>query len=200
MTNSIPLYIYLVLSRVAYKLYHPDDWLANVKRVDGQERASRPLICNPYPCCLSHGVILGSSTDACCRNWMRSHRVAAVLNVTPDVPCFFANDGIIYKQIGIGDDSRHHFSGELLDEASEFMSLHSGNKRVVFVHCVMGRSRSVCVCCYHFMKRYGMSFIDIYTTIKDMRPQVHVNQNFIYDLKREFPLDTTIDTMLSSNA
>jgi protein-tyrosine phosphatase len=125
--------------------------------------------------------------------------VRAVVNVTPDVPCFFGHGGVAYARVNIDDNEHSSFDTTMLHDASAFIAEHTQGGDTVLVHCVMGRSRSVCVCCYHFMKQYDMTFGDIYSLIQLGRPQVRVNQNFIHNLVREFPDDESLRAFIAAS-
>ena len=200
-TPEVFMYIHLLFNRIVYKLSRPSDWMVSVYRVHDPNTPVRPSATTA--CTLPHGVVLGSSFDACSADMFRKKNIRAVVNVTPDVPCFFQNDDasltpIDYLQIPIDDHERSTFNTHMLQGASAFITSHTGAGGQVLVHCVMGRSRSVCVCCYHLMKQHGMVFEDIYSTIQTLRPQVCVNQNFVHDLAREFPHDTGLQRFMAT--
>lgn len=196
MTSDVLMYMYLILSRVAHKLSHPLDWMTPVYRASMHDPYNQPA--NQLPCHLPHGVILGSSNDACSAELFRSASVIAVVNATPDVPCFFAHDGVAYTRLPIDDNANANFSPSMFECASDFITKHTNTGCNVLVHCVMGRSRSVCVCCYHFMRKYNMPFSKIYEHIVKNRPQIHVNRNFFKDLSREFPEDKSLIQFIDS--
>ena len=196
-TPEVFMYIHLLFNRIVYKLSHPSDWMVSVYRVHDPNTHPRPAAV--AACVLPHGVVLGSSFDACSSDQFKEKDIRAVVNATPDVPCFFqsVSPPVDYLRLGIDDNERSTFNVDMLQNASAFITKHTSAGGRVLVHCVMGRSRSVCVCCYHFMRHHGMSFETIYTTIQTHRPQVRVNQNFIHDLAREFPRDESLQRFMT---
>lgn len=195
--TEVLMYIHLLFNRLVYKLSRPSDWMAPVYRVHDPNAPPRPSV--PVACTLPHGVMLGSSFDACSSDLFESMDIRAVVNVTPDIPCFFRDKSVAYVRMSIDDNERSRFCTDMLQSASDFITEQVRLGGQVLVHCVMGRSRSVCVCCYHFMKQHGMSFAEIYGLISVRRPQVRVNQNFVHDLAREFPRDGSLQKFMSSS-
>ena len=196
MASDMLMYMHLLLSRITYKITHPLVWMTPVFRASVHNPYNQPA--NQRPCYLPHGVILGSCVDACSVDLFRTAPVLAVVNATPDVPCFFAHDGVAYVKFPIHDNANASFTASTFERASAFISKHTAQGCNVLVHCVMGRSRSVCICCYHFMKQHKLPFREIYQLILQNRPQVHVNLNFFEDLAREFPHDSGLSRFIES--
>lgn len=195
--TEVFMHLHLLFNRIVYKLSHPSDWMVSVYRMHDPNAITHAPA--PGVCALPHGVVLGSSLDACSTDLFKRMDIRAVVNATPDVPCFFCDASVAYVRLDIDDNERASFQTDMLQSASAFITEHARAGGQVLVHCVMGRSRSVCVCCYHFMKQHGMSFGTIYGIIKKHRPQVRVNQNFVHDLAREFPHDESLRRFMAAS-
>jgi len=96
-------------------------------------------------------LYLGDKENAQNLNTLLQHNITHIVNVTPDVPCFYPQQ-FTYLQLPV-DDNTEDLTNHL-EQAREF--IHSG--QAVFVHCHVGASRSPTVVIYYLMKNCGWSY------------------------------------------
>lgn len=91
------------------------------------------------------GLWVGGVEEAFDLNLLASARITAVLNVATELE-FAGRVGLEYNKLGIEDDSRIDDLRDILPDAMKLLRdevmVRGG---VVMVHCLEGRSRSVCV-------------------------------------------------------
>lgn len=129
---------------------------------------------------------VGSAMNATDAHFVRSLPVAGIVNVTPEVPRFFEGEGVRYHQILVRDDRGCEIPRELFEGAARFIDqrLREEPTGHVLVHCFVGRSRSVAICCYYMMTRHGQSFERCYRELAEKRPFVRINERFTEALRR----------------
>lgn len=80
-----------------------------------------------------------------------------------------------YHKIGIADDDEHSDIRDILIPCITWIhdALHHA-KSVVCVHCLEGKSRSVCVCIAYLCKYHKMTFADALDLVTTKRPCVDI--------------------------
>ena len=66
----------------------------------------------------------------------------------------------------------------MYEQTAEFIESEIRKGGQVLVHCFVGRSRSVAICCYYMMTRLRFNFQSSYRHISNLRPHSKINQNF----------------------
>ena len=131
---------------------------------------------------------VGSALNAADAHFVRSVPIVGIVNVTPEVPRLFEAEGVLYHQILVRDDAGCDIPREVFEDAARFIDarLAEEPRGHVLVHCFVGRSRSVALCCYHMMTRgpRRRSFDECYLEVAELRPFVRVNERFAATLRR----------------
>lgn len=133
-----------------------------------------------------HGRLwVGSAMNATDAHFVRSVPIVGIVNVTPEVPRFFEGEGVRYHQIVVRDDRGCEISRGVFEDAARFIdaTLAAHPNGHVLVHCFVGRSRSVAICCYYMMTRHRMSFDRCYRDLAEKRPFVRINERFAAALR-----------------
>jgi hypothetical protein len=127
---------------------------------------------------------VGSAINAADQYFIQSIPIVGVVNVTPEVPNFY-NSTVSYCNIAIRDDQDCCITHELYEQAARFIDglLEQHPVGHVLVHCFVGRSRSVAVCCYWMMTRHSYRFRDCYAHITAKRPYARINEQFARTLR-----------------
>ena len=127
---------------------------------------------------------VGSAINAADQYFLDSVPIAGIVNVTPEVPNFYTRT-VSYCNISIRDDQDCTITIALYEQAALFIDgiLKDSPGAHVLVHCFVGRSRSVAVCCYWLMTRHGFSFNECYSHISDKRPYARINESFSRTLR-----------------
>lgn len=137
---------------------------------------------NRYPAQILPFLYLGTKQDSESFELLSKLRIKYVLNVTPNIPNCFENNGIKYMQIPIMD----HWSQNLaafFPEAIEFIDEARRAKCGILVHCLAGVSRSVTVTVAYLMQKLCLSLNDAYDFVKERKSNISPNFNFMGQLK-----------------
>jgi len=137
------------------------------------------------------GLWIGDMFAAGDRNFMLRNRIGAVLNVTPDVPNHFSDEGIEYMQLVLDDSLKPTDIRKMSNYLPHAVSFIYKNKNVdnknILVHCHAGRQRSATCVAAYLKTMYDHKTIDeIIQFIISKRPQCfHFGQsvNFWDSLK-----------------
>ncbi|XP_011410132.1 PREDICTED: dual specificity protein phosphatase 6-like [Amphimedon queenslandica] len=146
-------------------------------------------------------LVLGSEKDARSKLVFDWFNITYVLNVTPTCPNNFEGAGVVYKRIPVSDTGTQKLSNKFT-EAFEYIEEIRKKNGVVLIHCMAGISRSVTLTIAYLMAHFGMSMQDAYQFVKDKRPAISPNLNFmgqLVEFERELqknPSPTTLDIKL----
>ncbi|XWV26338.1 dual specificity protein phosphatase 14 [Tupanvirus soda lake] len=80
------------------------------------------------------------------------------------------------------DDGFDARIGKYLDKIADTINNYILQNKIIYIHCVQGRSRSATIVIYYFMKYHKMRFVDAYNKLLQIRPCVSPNINFINEL------------------
>lgn len=105
-----------------------------------------------------------------------------ILNLTPLCPNFFSQrPDMHYKQIKINDSNQEDIE-QHFDEAIQFIDEAREQGSGVLVHCHAGVSRSATVTVAYIMRKEGMCLTEAYKFVKELRPVISPNLNFMGQL------------------
>ncbi len=109
---------------------------------------------------------------------IKKYGIEKIINVTKEIPNSFPE--IEYLKINIRD-TRDNFIEEYLDKTYKFILDNS--KKMILIHCYMGSSRSAIIVVYYLVKRHNKTVDEAIEYIKNIRPLVNININFVNELK-----------------
>lgn len=140
------------------------------------------------------GLFLGNAFNASNYSTVNSLGIVRIINVSMDIPNYFdvkqnKAGSIEYLNIPIQDDNHHHIS-QWIPTILAFIDQYYGknsNKspcelEPLMVHCYMGSSRSASVVCIILMHIYGYTKDAAVALLKEKRPIVNMNINFLHDI------------------
>nr|XP_019570331.1 PREDICTED: dual specificity protein phosphatase 8 [Rhinolophus sinicus] len=126
-------------------------------------------------------LYLGSQKDVLNKDLMTQNGISYVLNASnscpkPDFICESR-----FMRIPINDNYCEKLL-PWLDKSIEFIDKAKLSSCQVIVHCLAGISRSATIAIAYIMKTMGMSSDDAYRFVKDRRPSISPNFNFLGQL------------------
>ena len=127
-------------------------------------------------------LYLGNFRASSSLELLKEKRITHVLVVGRHLGQFFPDD-ITYHQIYIEDKEDVDIS-LYFQQAIIFISQHINNKKVVFVHCAAGISRSASMVIAYLIYKRNISFEEAYTICKNGRPFISPNLRFVDELKK----------------
>lgn len=149
-----------------------------------------PTTCEPVPgrpqgtpvTAILPYLYLGNEEGAADEALIDRLSIKYILNLTPRCPNFFSQrPDIHYKQIKIHDSNQEDI-GQHFDEAIQFIDEAREHGYGVLVHCHAGVSRSATVTVAYIMKQQGLCLGDAYKFVKELRPVISPNLNFMGQL------------------
>lgn len=139
-------------------------------------------------------LFLGNATNSEDSQALAKHSIQYILNVTPDLPNVFEDQGSIkYMQIPITD----HWSQNLAShfpKAIEFIDEARSHQKGVLVHCLAGISRSVTITVAYLMYKCSLNLNDAFNLVRSRKSNIAPNFHFMEQLlnfERELKLDVS---------
>jgi protein-tyrosine phosphatase len=126
-------------------------------------------------------VFIGNQRDASSKEKLMELGITHILNVTSHLPLHFENDGIEYKRLPASDSGSQNLK-QYFAEAISFIDDARDKNGKVLVHCQAGVSRSPTIVAAYLMARSHKSLQEAFAFIREQRPIVAPNINFMGQL------------------
>jgi len=126
-------------------------------------------------------LFIGNQRDAANRERLNELGVTHILNVTSHLPQHFENEGITYKRLPATDNGSQNLK-QYFSEAINFIECARKSNGKVLVHCQAGVSRSPTIVAAYLIATSYKTLTEAFTVIKDRRPIVAPNINFMGQL------------------
>ncbi|XP_030416441.1 dual specificity protein phosphatase 8 isoform X1 [Gopherus evgoodei] len=138
-------------------------------------------VANVGPTRILPHLYLGSQKDVLNKDLMTRNGISYVLNASNSCPKpdFICDSH--FMRIPVNDNYCEKLL-PWLDKSIEFIDKAKVSSCQVIVHCLAGISRSATIAIAYIMKTMGMSSDDAYRFVKDRRPSISPNFNFLGQL------------------
>lgn len=155
-------------------------------------------VANVGPTRILPHLYLGSQKDVLNKDLMAQNGITYVLNAsnTCPKPDFISESH--FMRIPVNDNYCEKLL-PWLEKTNEFIDKAKVSNCRVIVHCLAGISRSATIAIAYIMKTMGLSSDDAYRFVKDRRPSISPNFNFLGQLL-EFEKDLRLLQALTSNS
>ncbi|XP_061826012.1 dual specificity protein phosphatase 8 isoform X1 [Nerophis lumbriciformis] len=155
-------------------------------------------VANVGPTRILPHLYLGSQKDVLNKDLMLQNGITYVLNAsnTCPKPDFISESH--FMRIPVNDNYCEKLL-PWLDKTNEFIDKAKVSNCRVIVHCLAGISRSATIAIAYIMKTMGLSSDDAYRFVKDRRPSISPNFNFLGQLL-EFEKELRLLQALTSSA
>ena len=113
-------------------------------------------------------LVVGSFEESFNIDILSKQKISHILNVAAE--CEVSERvGLVYAKHAVADDCKDEDISVILDECLDYIRKAHTEGGTVFVHCLEGKSRSICVCIAYMVKVLCWDFQDAYTTIASKR-------------------------------
>ena len=116
-------------------------------------------------------LIIGSLDESFDHVLLDTYNITHVLNTASEVNITKRVDRV-YEKHGVPDDCHDSDIRSIIDESIKFIEDAHKNDGVVFVHCLEGKSRSVCVVVAYMVRVLRWNFNDALSYISSVRPHI----------------------------
>ncbi|KAK9890845.1 hypothetical protein WA026_012191 [Henosepilachna vigintioctopunctata] len=137
-------------------------------------------------------LFLGNAVNSEDSQALARHNIQYILNVTPDLPNVFEDQGNMkYMQIPITD----HYSQDLaihFPKAIDFIEEARSRQKGVLVHCLAGISRSVTITVAYLMRKCSLNLNDAFNLVRSRKSNIAPNFHFmkqLHDFERDLKLN-----------
>ena len=177
--------------QIGYRMIHDQYWYVisriwkyqSVKRIDQYEGTTK-RIKNFFnePSTIIDGLYLGNIYNAADLNTLKNLEITYVVNVSKNISNYFP-DKFTYFNIKIDDINSESFQDDLIELVNDMHKLINEENKKIFVHCLMGSSRSATVILLYMMKYLDLELDVAYNKLKEIRPTINVNTTFMNQLR-----------------
>ncbi|XP_041131993.1 dual specificity protein phosphatase 8-like isoform X2 [Polyodon spathula] len=138
-------------------------------------------VANVGPTCILPHLYLGSQKDVLNKDLMAQNGITFVLNASNSCPKPDFISESHFMRIPVNDNYCEKLL-PWLDKTNGFIDKAKVSNCRVIVHCLAGISRSATIAIAYIMKTMGLSSDDAYRFVKDRRPSISPNFNFLGQL------------------
>eukprot|EP01136_Pigoraptor_vietnamica_P013966 Opistho-1_new@55567 len=126
-------------------------------------------------------LYLGTEKNSADASTLDALGISMILNVAKECPYHFDEGRFEYKKCALEDSSTEDIR-RIFDDAFDYIDEARRTNRRVLVHCLGGVSRSVAIVIGYLMSRYSMTLDDAYGYVRERRPVIAPNLNFMGQL------------------
>lgn len=120
---------------------------------------------------ISESIFVGSLEDA--YNDVLTCQVTHILNVAKELN-LLERVNHVYKKIAVADDNMYTDIRSIFSECFDFIDTAVNEGGKVLIHCLEGKSRSVCVCLAYLCIKYNMSLPEALDLVRIKRPCIDI--------------------------
>ena len=127
-------------------------------------------------------LYLGSAFNAADWKFLNEEGITHIINVTEEVPNFYPDNFKYYRHI-IKDDGIESFPAAILSEILNFITEAQTSGGKVYIHCLVGRSRSASVILFYLMIHHDMTLEQAMLFLKEKRGHINPSLALVDNIK-----------------
>lgn len=157
--------------------------LKNELLLDIKEKPYKPFgkLDSPLPTKIFNWLLLGDKNISENIGILLKNSVDSIINVTLECINRFP-DKFEYKKIPVCDTPYTNIQF-YFDSTADYIEEKRKKGKTVFVHCHMGKSRSVSIIISYMIKYHSFSYESAFAYIKQLKPDIKPNRGFIKQLR-----------------
>lgn len=113
---------------------------------------------------------------------LKQYNITHIINCAFNLPCKYPNQ-FTYLALNLKDEKTQDIIPKM-EESFQFIKKNSSQN--IFIHCVLGVSRSGSAVMYYLMKEKGWTYAQAFDYIRKIRSVVQPNEGFKQQLLKEF--------------
>jgi protein-tyrosine phosphatase len=171
-----------VLATVHTMMYHKRNtaWQRWLKAITLRLGLLRKSVAQGEATLVLPWLLIGRRELAADLNQLIALHVTHILNMTHDCPNFFPHY-FVYDKLGVRDSTDTDLA-PLFGRITAFIQRTEDCKGRILVHCSSGTSRAPSAVLAYLLLRKKLALVDAYNLLTRLRPAVHPNTSFLYQL------------------
>ena len=139
------------------------------------------IICDDPMNYIIDNIYLGGNDAASDENYLKQYNITTVINCAEEIVSVYKD--IKYLELNLYDSFNQPLFPKF-EVAYKFIKKNSKNN--ILIHCALGVSRSASLVAFYLMKEKGWDYDTCYNYMKERRPIVDPNSNFVGQLREYY--------------
>ena len=139
------------------------------------------IICDDPMNYIIDNIYLGGNDAASDENYLKQYNITTVINCAEEIVSVYKD--IKFLELNLYDSFNQPLFPKF-EVAYKFIKKNSKNN--ILIHCALGVSRSASLVAFYLMKEKGWDYDTCYNYMKERRPIVNPNSNFVGQLREYY--------------
>ena len=139
------------------------------------------IICDDPMNYIIDNIYLGGNDAASDENYLKQYNITTVINCAEEIVSVYKD--IKFLELNLYDSFNQPLFPKF-EVAYKFIKKNSENN--ILIHCALGVSRSASLVAFYMMKEKGWDYDICYNYMKERRPIVSPNSNFVEQLREYY--------------
>ena len=139
------------------------------------------IICDDPMNYIIDNIYLGGNDAASDENYLKQYNITTVINCAEEIVSVYKD--IKFLELNLYDSFNQPLFPKF-EVAYKFIKKNSENN--ILIHCALGVSRSASLVAFYMMKEKGWDYDICYNYMKERRPIVNPNSNFVEQLREYY--------------
>ena len=139
------------------------------------------IICDDPMNYIIDNIYLGGNDAASDENYLKQYNITTVINCAEEIVSVYKD--IKFLELNLYDSFNQPLFPKF-EVAYKFIKKNSKNN--ILIHCALGVSRSASLVAFYMMKEKGWDYDTCYNYMKERRPIVNPNSNFVGQLREYY--------------